>query len=101
MSRRSRSYDKYIAEKMKDLDFAQESLLTAINTFGDSVEDALKYTILQMGIKEFSEHSGVSIQNISDFVRGVRRLKIETLDKYLSVFGLKAKIIAVAESDVA
>ena len=46
-----------------------------------------------MGIKEFSEISGVRIQNISDFVNGRKNLKQETLNKYLAAFNLKSKIV--------
>ncbi len=99
MSRRSESYDKYIAEKMKDIDYARESLLTSIDHFGDSVEEALKYTIQQMGIKEFSALSNISIQNISDFIKGTRKLKLETLDKYLAVFKLKSKIVVIEDEE--
>jgi len=99
MSRRSESYDKYIAEKMKDIDYARESFLTSIDHFDDSVEEALKHTIQQMGIKEFFHLSNISIQNISDFIKGNRKLKVETLDKYLAVFKLKSKIVVVEQKD--
>ena len=103
MPRRSESFDKYVAEQMQDLDYARETLVTSIEHFGESVEDALRYTIEKMGIKEFSELSGIQIQNISQFIKGKRNLKVETLDKYLSVFKLKSKIVVVQdeEDDVA
>ena len=103
MPRRSESFDKYVAEQMQDLDYARETLVTSIEHFGESVEDALRSTIEKMGIKEFSELSGIQIQNISQFIKGKRNLKVETLDKYLSVFKLKSKIVVVQneEDDVA
>lgn len=101
MTGRSRSFDAYVAEQMKDINFARETLITSIEHFGESVEDALKYTIEQMGIKEFSELSQIPIQNVSEFIRGKRKLKVETLDKYLTVFKLKSKIIVIQEDDVA
>lgn len=99
MSRRSESYDKYIAEQMQDMDYARDTLLTSIEHFGDSVEEALKHTIQRMGIKEFSQLSNISIQNISDFINGKRKPKVETLDKYLAVFNLKSKIVVVDRKD--
>lgn len=102
MPRRSESYDQYIAEKMQDTDYARGMLLNSIEEFGESVEEALKYTIRNMGIKEFSEKAEIPFQNVSDFVRGKRKLKVETLDKYLSVFKLKSKIVVVEDqNDVA
>jgi len=101
MARRSESFDKFIAEKMQNKRYARTTLLTSIKEFDDSVEEALKYTIQKMGIKEFSNASGVSVQNISDFIRGTRNLKAETLDKYLAVFELKSKVVVVDAKDVA
>lgn len=51
MARRSESFDKYMAEQMQDLDYAKETLITTIEYFGESVEDALKYTIKKWGSK--------------------------------------------------
>ena len=95
MSRRSESFDKYVAEQMKDLDFARESLLVSIEHFGETVEEALKNIIEQMGLKEFSELSGIPIQNVSAFVKGRRNLKQQTLDRYLSVFKLRSKLVVI------
>ncbi|PIP95066.1 MAG: hypothetical protein COW00_17765 [Bdellovibrio sp. CG12_big_fil_rev_8_21_14_0_65_39_13] len=92
MGRRSDSYDEYIATKMQDTKFARGSLLSLINEFDASLEDALRETIPKMGIKEFSEKAGIPLQNVSDFVRGKRKLKLETYDKYLAVFKLKTKL---------
>lgn len=101
MSRRSESFDQLISEKMKNTDFARETFLTSIEHFGDSVEDALKYTIQQMGLKEFSERSGFSVQHLSDFTKGLRNPKLSTLDKYLAVFELKSKVTVVNLNDAA
>ena len=100
MARRSESFDEFVAEQMKDPEFAKLSLLTSIDEFGESVEEALKYSIKLMGLKEFSELSGVRIQNASDFINGRKKLKQETLNKYLAAFGLQAKTI-VEPKDVA
>jgi CRISPR/Cas system-associated endonuclease Cas3-HD len=97
---RSESFDKYIAEQMKDLDFARLSLITSMEEFNDSVEEALRRTIRKMGIREFSDLANAKVQNVSAFVRGDRVLRRHTLDKYLSVFNLKSKVIVV-ESDAA
>jgi len=102
MPRRSKSFDEVVSEEMKDIDFSRESLLASMEHFGDSVEDALRRTINKMGVTEFSNLSQITHQNVAAFARGERSLKkIETLDKYLSVFGLKSKIIALKKDDVA
>ena len=99
MPKRSESFDKYIAEKMQDPEYAKATLLNAIEEFDESVEEALSYTIRSMGIKEFAQKAGISSQNVSDFIRGERKLKQETLDKYLAVFGLKSKITVVDQAE--
>lgn len=92
MARRSESYDEYIAKRMQEGKFARGVLVSLIEEFDATVEDALRETIPKMGIKEFSEKAGVPFQNVSDFIRGKRKLKLETLDKYLAVFKLKSKL---------
>lgn len=97
MSRRSESYDKAMAKEMQNTDFARGMVLHAIDS-GDSIEDALRYSIRRMGIKEFSHKSGISIQNVSAFTRGKRKFGFGNLSKCLAVFGLK---FVVAKSDKA
>lgn len=97
MPRRNESFDKYLSEQLQDPELARELFLSSIEDFEDSVEDALKYTIQKMGLKEFSTQADIPIQNVSQFINGKRNLKQGTLDKYLSVFGLKSKIIVVEE----
>lgn len=75
MPRRSESFDEFIVEKMQNPEFAKQTLLTSIEEFNESVEDALKYSIELMGIKEFSDLSGVRVQNVSDFIKGRKNLK--------------------------
>jgi len=99
MARRSESFDAVIAEKMKNIEFARETLIASIDHFGDTVEVALKGTIEKMGIKEFSVLSDIPIQKISDFIKGKRNLKVETLNKYLAVFKLKSKLVVVEEEN--
>ncbi len=99
MARRSESFDAVIAEKMKNIEFARETLIASIDHFGDTVEVALKGTIEKMGIKEFSLLSDIPIQKISDFIKGKRNLKVETLNKYLAVFKLKSKLVVVEEEN--
>ena len=101
MPRRSESFNELVAEQMQDPKFARLTLLTSIEEFNESVEEALKYSIELMGIKEFSRLSGIRIQNVSDFIKGRKNLKRESLDKYLSAFGLKTKIVVIKSDKAA
>ena len=59
---------------------------------GLNVEEALRHTIQRMGVKEFSEVSGIPSPNIVDFLKDRRRPKPETLDLYLHPFHLRIKM---------
>lgn len=89
MPRRSKSYDEAIAREMQDPDFARGIVLHAIEQSGYSVEEALQHAIQSMGIKEFSDKSGLPLQNISDFVNGKRKFGFKNISRCLAVFGLK------------
>ncbi|HBQ21591.1 MAG: hypothetical protein A2Z91_02450 [Deltaproteobacteria bacterium GWA2_38_16] len=90
---RSKSYDHRLSEKMRNPKFAQNFFITLMEgEEGLSVEEALKHAIQRMGVKEFSEVSGIPSPNIVDFLKDRRRPKPETLDLYLYPFRLKIKI---------
>ncbi len=90
---RSNSYDKKISEKMQKPRFAQEYLLGLVSDKEDpmDVEDALKFVINRMGVTEFSNLIEESKSNVGNFLNGSRKLKEETLNKYLAPFNLKVK----------
>lgn len=92
---RSNSYDEKISKKMRNPDFAQEYLLGLVNDEDEpmEVEEALKFIINRMGVTEFGNLIGESKSNVSNFLNGSRKLKEETLNKYLMPFKLKVKKI--------
>ena len=92
MANRNVNYDEYLAEEMKDPEFAQGYLLSCIEDHGDSVEEALKRAIEAMTPSYFAKCAGIRLDSISKLLRGERKLKLDTLDKYLEVFSLKVKI---------
>ncbi|MDE3269011.1 MAG: helix-turn-helix transcriptional regulator [Pseudomonadota bacterium] len=97
MARRSNSYDKMIATKMLDPEFARGVILHSLE-FDDSIEEALRLAITSMGIKEFAEKSSIPVQNVSGFVRGKRNFGYRTLNRCLAVFDLK---FTVTKNEVA
>ena len=60
-----------------------------------SIEEALRFTIRQMGTVEFAALVGEKKQNVGKFLSGERNLKRETLDKYLKPFGLQTVSVNV------
>ncbi len=92
--RRAKSYDEDLSEKLQKKEFAKSFLQGLMeNEDGWSAEDALRYVIRKMGIKEFSLAAGVPAPNVQEFLTGKRKPKPETLDIYLKPFGLRTKII--------
>ena len=91
---RTSSFDKYLSEKLHRPNFAQAYLLELVNSQENrlDIDDALRETINIIGITEFSKLIGENKSNVSNFVKGNRKLKQETLNKYLIPFRLKAKL---------
>src|SRR4051812_48372636 len=58
---RASSYDEDLSAKLQDPKFAQSFLMGLMEgEEGLSIEDALRHTIKRMGVKEFSEATGVA-----------------------------------------
>ncbi len=92
--KRGKSYDEELSQQLRNRKFAQNYIMALME--GDEglcVEDALKHTIERMGIKEFVQMANVPQPNVSEFLKGKRKLKPETLNEYLKPFKLKAKLV--------
>lgn len=95
---RSDSYDEMISKKMQNPIFAKEYLLSLVNDEDEpmEIEEALSFAISRMGVTEFSKMINESKSNVGNFLNGTRKLKEETLNKYLAPFGLRIKKILEA-----
>jgi hypothetical protein len=92
--KRGKSYDEELSQKLRNTKFAQNYILALMEgDDGLSVEGALKHIIERMGIKEFVQIAKVPQPNVSEFLKGKRKLKPETLNDYLKPFKLKAVLI--------
>ncbi|MCB9027136.1 MAG: hypothetical protein H6625_12505 [Bdellovibrionaceae bacterium] len=93
MPYRTESFDAYLSEQLQNPEMAKEFLLSSMEG-EDSLNliDALKRTISCMGIKEFSEISGIHRHSISRMLSQDDIPKIETLNNYLAPFHLRVKI---------
>ena len=65
---------------------------------GFTLLDALKHTIRRMGIKEFSEFSGIPEKSISRMLGSQNTPKLETLNKYCTPFGFKVGLVLLDEA---
>ena len=91
MSRRRQTYKAYLAEKMRNLEFAQGVIMVAVED-GESIDDAVRMAVESTGIKEFSEKSGIAMQHLSAFVRGEKKFGQKRLERCLAVFELRLSV---------
>ena len=93
MANRHKDFNKLVASKFKNRKFAQAYIMNLINGEGMGLEEAFRTTIISMGLQNFSDKAGVSVQYVSDFVNKRRKFTTKSIDKYLhKVFRLKIKI---------
>ena len=93
MANRHKDFNELVATKFEDIHFSQAYISNLINEENMSVDEALRETIVSMGLQAFAEKSGLSIQYVSDFVKKRKKFSTESIDKYLQkAFGLKIKI---------
>ena len=91
MNKLSESFDQYIKEKMQDLDFARETLLTSIEHFDEPVAEALRDVIQKMGTNKFAEKAQLPSQEIIDFLNCGKRFDLDQINSLLKVFKLKSQ----------
>ena len=89
MSRRRPTYKVYIADKMRNVEFAQGVIMAAVED-GETV--AVRMVIESAGLKEFSEEVGIAFQHLSAFVRGEKKFEQKRLERCLSVFDLRLSV---------
>lgn len=89
--RRTSSYNKQLSKRLQNKKYAI-GFLESLMEDGETLEEALKILIHSMGVKEFSELSGIPSPNVVEFVKGRRRPKRTTLDNYLKPFGVKTDL---------
>lgn len=90
---RSESYDKFISKQLQDEpEFAREYILSSMKEDKLSLVDALKLMISKMGVSEFAKLADSHRSNISRFISTDEIPKLETLNRYLAPFKLRAKL---------
>ena len=93
MANRNKSYDEVLAQKFKKSKYARGYLINIIENEKLSVDEALRETIKAMGLKYFSDKSGLSIQAVSDFVSNRQKWSMDKLSHHIEdVFKLKVRL---------
>jgi hypothetical protein len=86
---RRTEYDKDVSKELHNPIFAQAYMLEMLRGDEFTAEEVLKIVARRMGTTEFSKFVGEKKSNVANFVNGKRKLKEETLNKYLKPFKLK------------
>lgn len=93
MGNRHKDFNDLVALQFEEIGFAQEYISNLINDEEMTIEDALRETIISMGLKPFSEKAGISIQYVSDFVKKRKKFSTKSINKYLEkAFSLRIKM---------
>ena len=94
MANRQKDFNELLALQFEDLDFSKAYIMSLINDEGLAPDQALRETIVAMGLQAFSKKSGLRIQYVSDFVNKRKKMTIKTLGKHLKkVFNLRVKLL--------
>ena len=103
MANRHRDFNELVATQFEDVQFAQAYITNLINEEDMELDEALRETIVSMGLQAFADKADISIQYVSDFVKKRKKFSTESIDKYLQkAFCLKIKMsVESVKSEVA
>jgi DNA-binding phage protein len=88
VARRSRNWNRGLAEDLRDVDFARDFLVAALDE-GVSVQRALGKVVRAMGIKEFAARVRMASPNVVRAINPRHNPTQETLNRLLRPFGLR------------
>ena len=96
MARRSKDWNVGLAQDLRDMAFAREFLLAAINE-GVSIQIALGKVIRAIGIKEFSAKISIAGPNVLRAINPRHNPTQETLNRLLKPFKLRLSLAPIEE----
>ncbi len=94
MARRSRDWNEGLAEDLRDMDFAREFLLAAMED-GVSVQRALGKVIRAMGVKEYAALVHMAGPNVLRAINPRHNPTQETLNRLLRPFRLRLSLAPI------
>ncbi len=96
MARRTKDWNKGLANDLKNPEFAREFLLAAVEE-GVSLQQALGKVIRAMGVKEFAEKIGMESPNLLRAINPRHNPTQTTIDRLLAPFGLKLSLAPIGK----
>jgi DNA-binding phage protein len=94
MARRSRDWNRGLAEDLRNVDFAREFLLAAIDE-GVPVQRALAKVIRAMGVTEFSAKVRMASPNVLRAINARHNPTQDTLNRLLRPFRLRLTLAPI------
>jgi len=94
MARRTKDWNKGLAEDLGNPRFVREFLLAAIEE-GISLQQALGKVIRIMGVKEFATKVGMESPNVLRAINPRHNPTQATINRLLSPFGLKLSLAPI------
>ncbi len=96
MARRSKDWNLGLAEDLRDVEFAREFLLAAIDE-GVSVQRALGKVIRAMGVQEFAALVGMAGPNVLRAINPQHNPTQESLNRLLRPFYLRLSVAPISQ----
>jgi DNA-binding phage protein len=96
VARRSRDWNRGLAEDLRDVDFARELLLAAIDE-GVSVQRALGKVVRATGVKEFAAKVRMASPNVVRAINPRHNPTQETLNRLLRPFRLRLSLAPIEQ----
>jgi probable addiction module antidote protein len=96
MTRRTKDWNEGLAEDLKNIQFAREFLLAAIDE-DISLQHALGKVIRAMGVKEFAAKIGMESPNLLRVINPRHNPTQATINRLLNPFGLKLSLAPIAK----
>ncbi len=100
MPKRSKDWNEGLAEDLKDPEFAQEFLLSALEE-GVSLQVALGKVIRGFGVKEYSKKIKMASPNVLRAINPKHNPTQETLNRLLKPFGLQLTVVPIKKDKAA
>jgi probable addiction module antidote protein len=94
MARRSKDWNRGLAQDLRDPEFAREFLLAAVNE-GVSLQHALGKAVRASGIKEFAMKIGMASPNLLRAINPRHNPTQATINRLLKPFGLRLSLAAI------
>jgi DNA-binding phage protein len=94
MARRSKDWNKGLAQDLRDPEFAREFLLAAVDE-GVSLQHALGKAVRAWGIKEFALRIGMASPNLLRAINPRHNPTQATINRLLKPWGLRLSLAAI------